>query len=72
INKRKIINMPFFLLELGNHDLILSRIWLEYFKILPDITSKALIWPKELPESFKPFYKKISIRRDKLANKRTN
>ncbi|PVH69998.1 hypothetical protein DL98DRAFT_383170, partial [Cadophora sp. DSE1049] len=47
INKRKIINMPFFLLELGNYDLILGRIWLEYFKVLPDVASKALIWPKE-------------------------
>ncbi|PVH67554.1 hypothetical protein DL98DRAFT_386089, partial [Cadophora sp. DSE1049] len=50
INKRRIINMPFFLVKLSNHDLILGRIWLEYFKVLPDVTSKALIWPKKLPE----------------------
>ncbi|PVH67414.1 hypothetical protein DL98DRAFT_381831, partial [Cadophora sp. DSE1049] len=47
IDKRRMINMPFFLLELGNHDFILGRIWLEYFKVLPDVASKALIWPKE-------------------------
>ena len=72
IDKRKMINMPFFLLELGNHDLILGRIWLEYFKVLPDVANKSLIWPKELPESSKPYYKEVILKRDQLVEKRPN
>jgi hypothetical protein len=49
INQRRQYNIPLLILELGSHNLILGRKWLEYFDLLLDIRNRRLIWPELLP-----------------------
>jgi hypothetical protein len=43
-DNRIIRQMPFLILDLGRHDIILGRMWLMKHRILVDCTGKQLIW----------------------------
>ena len=40
-------NIPFIILKLGIHEVILGRKWLEYFHVNPDVAGRRLVWPPE-------------------------
>lgn len=50
IDKRRIV-FPFLVTDLGNHDLILGRKFLEHFHLLADAKNRALVWPESTPPS---------------------
>ena len=43
INGRRQYNIPFLVLKLRTHEVILSRMWFKYFYINPDVTGRRLI-----------------------------
>ena len=67
IDRRRLVEIPFLILDLGNHDMILGAKWMSYFDIYPDLKRHKLIWPASLPQtSEKSFAKKIQVPRDRL------
>jgi transposase InsO family protein len=66
VDGRKQYNLPFLILDLGSHDMILGRIWFEYFKIFINVRQRKLIWPKALPPS-SSVIKEILVERKALA-----
>lgn len=51
IDGRRQYNVPFLILDLGSHDIILGRKWLAQFDIGVDCRRNRLLWPKELGPS---------------------
>ena len=47
IEGRRQYNLPFIILNLGAHEVILGRKWFEYFWVNPDVASHRLIWRLE-------------------------
>jgi hypothetical protein len=67
IDGRRLVEIPFLILDLGNHDIILGAKWMAYFDIQPDLRRRKLVWPDSLPQtSEKSFAKKIRVPRDSL------
>lgn len=67
IDGRRLVEIPFLVLDLGNHDIILGAKWMAYFDIQPDLRRRKLVWPDSLPQtSEKSFAKKIRVPRDSL------
>jgi hypothetical protein len=67
IDRRRLVEIPFLILDLGNHDIILGAKWMAYFDIQPDLRRRKLVWPDSLPQtSEKSFAKKIRVPRDSL------
>ena len=54
INSRQLTQVPFLVLNLGNHDLILGLQWFKYYNIKPDLCCQQLKWPISLLAS--PYY----------------
>jgi hypothetical protein len=48
INKWVMYNLPFLIVRLGKHDMILGRIWLARYKVLVDYGRRRLLWPEEV------------------------
>lgn len=69
INGRRQYNLPFLLLDLGNHEVILGRTWLAYLSVLVDAKNRCLRWPKEYPRSYSA-RKEIRIPRSSLIPQR--
>src|SRR5204863_9594994 len=44
---RRQYNIPFIVLNLGAHEVILGHKWFEYFQVNPDMANRRLIWPLE-------------------------
>ena len=51
IDGRRQYNIPLLVLDLGSHDLILGRKWLDYFNLLLNVRERRLMWPPDLPPS---------------------
>jgi transposase InsO family protein len=49
VDKRRIRNCPFIVLDLGQHDVIIGNRWLKHFNILLDPKRNKLIWPAVIP-----------------------
>ncbi len=49
IDGRRLTLVPFLVLDLGNHDLILGSQWFEYYDVKPDLRRRRLEWPASLP-----------------------
>ena len=48
INSRRLTLVPFLVLDLGNHDLILGLKWFEYYNVKLDLCHRRLEWPASL------------------------
>jgi predicted aspartyl protease len=46
IDKRRQTNLPFYILDIGTHDIILGLKWMEYFNVWLNPLQKRLIWPE--------------------------
>jgi hypothetical protein len=67
IDNRRLKDVPFLMLDLGNHDIILGAKWMAYFDILPDLRRRRLVWPKALPPTSElSFARKIRVSRNSL------
>lgn len=49
IDGRKILNLPFLILDLGQHDVILGRTFLAALDVKPDCRRGRLLWPDCIP-----------------------
>lgn len=49
IDQRKILCIPFLILDLGQHDVILGKHWLAAFDVKPDCRRRKLSWPRKYP-----------------------
>ena len=47
IDTRRQTSLPFYILDLGTHDIILGLRWMEYFNIWLNPRQKRLIWPEK-------------------------
>lgn len=47
IDKRRQTNIPFYILDLGSHDIILGLRWMDYFNIWLNPRQKRLVWPED-------------------------
>jgi predicted aspartyl protease len=43
-DRRKIYNVPFLVLSLGSHDIIIGKSFIEYFEISPNVAKRILHW----------------------------
>jgi hypothetical protein len=67
IDRRRLVEIPFLILDLGNHDMILGAKWMAYFDIQPDLKRRKLVWPASLPQtSEQSFMRKIRVTRESL------
>ncbi|QKX54782.1 uncharacterized protein TRUGW13939_05769 [Talaromyces rugulosus] len=41
-------HLPFLLVRLGRHDVILGRMWLEKYNVLVDCRNRRLLWPEDV------------------------
>jgi len=51
VDGRRIINLPFLILKLGAHEVILGRKWMSTFGVNPHVRERRLIWPEDMPEN---------------------
>ena len=51
LDGRKIYNVPFLVLPLGSHDIIIGKSFMEYFEISPNVAKKTLHWPPKHPKT---------------------
>ena len=49
VDGRRLYNFPFVLADIGRHDLIIGKNFLEELKVLVDPARSRLIWPDEVP-----------------------
>jgi len=47
IDGRRQTNLPFCILDLGNHDIILGLKWMNYFNVWLDPRRRTLVWPND-------------------------
>ena len=51
INGRRLDNLPFLIVDLGSHDVILGSRFLAHFDIMIDSRQRRLVWPTDHPET---------------------
>ena len=67
LDGRKIYNVPFLILPLGSHDIIIGKSFMEYFEISPSVAKRTLYWPPNHPKSSNVISQGISIPRKILS-----
>ena len=60
VDGQKQYNVPFFITDFKNHNMILKRKWLAYLGLQFNVWNRQLIWPKIMPPT-PSFIKEISI-----------
>ena len=71
INGRRQYNVPLLILDLGSHDLIIGRKWLDFFNILVDARNRCLQWPESLQPSHS-VVREITVSRQALGPQAKN
>ena len=70
IDGRRQTNVPFCILDLGNHDIILGLKWMDYFNIWLNPRSRTLVWPNDESRLSLPlFQREIRTQRQALMPK---
>jgi len=73
INGRRQTNIPFCILDLGNHDIILGLKWIDYFNVWLDPRKRTLVWPNDEKRlSLPSFQKEVYTQRKAIALRKTN
>ena len=73
IDGRRQTNIPFCILDLGNHDIILGLKWMDYFNVWLDPRKRTLVWPNDGSRLLSPsFQKEVHIRRQAIAPRKVN
>jgi transposase InsO family protein len=64
-------DIPFLILDLGTHDVILGLKWMSYFNVWLNPRDKRLMWPDDPDRIITPsFQREIQIPRDSLKSKK--
>ena len=72
LDGRRQLDIPFCILDLGHHDVILGARWMEYFDVKPDLRNKKLIWPETSPKTSQDvFHREIRVPRQLLRKQDT-
>jgi hypothetical protein len=66
LDGRRIYNVPFLVLPLGSHDIIIGKTFLEYFDISPSVAKKKLHWPPNHPKTTRAISQGTNIPRQIL------
>ena len=62
------MNLPFYILDIGTHDIILGLKWMEYFNIWLNPRQKRLIWPENEDKlAPSPLHREIIAERQAIA-----
>jgi hypothetical protein len=48
VDGRVMYNLPFLIVRLGKHDVILGRMWLARYGVMVDCSRRRLLWPEEV------------------------
>jgi predicted aspartyl protease len=73
IDGRRQTNIPFCILDLGNHDIILGLKWMDYFNVWLDPRKRTLVWPNDEKRlSLPSFQKEVYTQRKAIAPRKTN
>ena len=73
VDGRRLTDIPFLILDLGNHDLILGLKWMDYFNVWLDPRNKAFVWPDDESRLSPPsFQREIRTQRQTIAPKVVN
>jgi hypothetical protein len=73
IDGRQQTNIPFCILDLGNHDIILGLKWMDYFNVWLDPCKRTLVWlNNEKRLSLPSFQKEVYTQRKAIAPRKTN
>lgn len=51
VDGRRVYNVPILIVDLGNHDMILGRIFLAHFDIWLNVRDRTLVWPDDQPRT---------------------
>jgi hypothetical protein len=62
LDHRKFVNMPFVILDIGNHDVILGKTFFEYYNTKLDVKGRKLLWPPTLLPSMSVLRPRIIAR----------
>ena len=69
IDKRRQTSLPFYILDIGTHDIILGLKWMEYFNIWLNPRQRRLIWPdKEDKIAPPPLHREIIAERQAITH----
>ena len=71
IDNKRLHQIPFLILDLGNHDMILGSKWMAYFDVMSDLRRRKLIWHNP-PPRYESFAKVITTRLRDLERKIVN
>jgi hypothetical protein len=65
--------IPFLILDLGTHDVILGLKWMSYFNVWLNPRDKRLMWPDDPDRTTAPsFYREIQVPRTSLQSTKPN
>lgn len=68
IDGRRQLDIPFCILDLGNHDVILGLKWMEHFDVQLNPRERKLAWPESTPPTSQNiFHKEIRVPRQSLG-----
>jgi hypothetical protein len=68
IDRRRQTSLPFYILDIGTHDIILGLKWMEYFNIWLNPPQKRLIWPENEDKlASPPLHREIIAERQAIA-----
>ena len=71
IDGRRQEDIPFCLLDLGNHDVILGLKWMAYFDIWLNPRDRRLVWPDDESRLAPPiFHRELKVQRQALKPKK--
>jgi len=71
IDGRHLYGLPFLILDLGNHDIILGSKWMRHFDVQVDIKRQQLHWPDSLPPT-EIFSRSLRIPLTRLLHQEAN
>jgi hypothetical protein len=73
IDGRRQVDIPFCILNLGNHDVILGAKWMAYFDVQSDLRREKLLWPETSPRTTQNvFHREIRTPRQSLMGREIN
>ena len=67
VDGRRQVDIPFCILNTGNHDIILGLKWMNYFNVWLNPRQRRLVWPEDEDRPLPSFYREITVDRQTLT-----
>lgn len=71
IDRRRFLRIPFLVADIGRHDIIVGRKWLDYYNVDLGIRSRRLLWPTDLPPQLH-FDRHVHLTKEIMSSNRIN